>query len=179
MARRALPCRLYPNAAQEQALAALLESHRHVYNAWLEKCRAAHEAGQSSYSPKECVAWFRRACRHHPHWARLEPHSVWATLRRAARVYRLFLQRCGAGQRSRYPSLESRLSFTRLEFSGQDGVRLAARRLEIQSVGAVRVQLPPPVPGVLIALTLKCQEGKWYAFFHRRCCRPAVSPWGL
>ncbi|HEY7155037.1 MAG TPA: helix-turn-helix domain-containing protein [Gemmataceae bacterium] len=179
MTRRATPCRLYPNAAQEQTLAALLEAHRHLYNGWLDKCRLAHEAGHSSYSPKECVAWFRRACRRHPPWAQLEPHSVWATLRRASRVYRLFLQRCGAGRRSRYPSLESRLSFTRLEFNGQDGVRLAGRQLEIQGVGAVRVPLRRPVPGVLVALTLKREEDKWYAFFHRRCCRPAVSPWGL
>lgn len=178
MTRQAIKCRLYADAAQKQALAALLESHRRLYNGWLEKCRAAHEAGRRPYSPKECRAWFRRACRHHPHLARLERHSVWATLRRAARLDRLFTQRCRAGRRSRYPSLQSRLSFARLEFSAPDGVGLTGRRLEIAGVGAVRLQLARPLPGVLVAVTLQRADDKWYAVLHWRCGRLAVSLWG-
>ncbi|HEY7157663.1 MAG TPA: helix-turn-helix domain-containing protein [Gemmataceae bacterium] len=178
MTRRAIMCRLYPDAAQKQALASLLESHRCLYNGWLEKCRATHEAGRSPSSYKDCLAWFRHACRRHPRWARLERHSAWATLRRAARLDRLFTQRCRAGRRSRYTSLESRLSFTRIEFSAPDGIGLVGRRLEIAGVGAVRLQLARPLPGVLVAVTLQRMDDKWYAVLHWRCGRPAVSLWG-
>jgi hypothetical protein len=170
-------CRLYPDAAQQQALAALLESHRCLYNGWLEKCRAAHEADQSPPSHKDCLAWFRRACRRHPDLAQLERHSAWAILRRAARADRLFRQRCQAGQRSRYPSLESRLSFTRLEFSDPDSIGLSGCQLEIAGVGVVRMQRPQPLPAAPVAVTLQRAEGNWYAVFHGRCGRPGVSPW--
>ncbi|HEY7154897.1 MAG TPA: helix-turn-helix domain-containing protein [Gemmataceae bacterium] len=76
MTRRLIQYRLYPNAAQQQALAALLEWHRRLYNGWLDKCRAAHEAARRPASFTECRAWFRRACRRHRPWAQLEPHSA-------------------------------------------------------------------------------------------------------
>jgi putative transposase len=164
--RLAYRYRLWTNTNQGRELAAMLESHRRLYNACLEQRKAAWEAERRSVKYTEQSAWFKGQRAVNPYFARLNFSSAQATMRRLDRAFGAFFRRCAAGGKPGYPRFKGRDRFDSFTFPAyRDGVRLNGSRLYVQHVGTIRVKLHRPVEGTVKTVTLKREAGQWHVIF--------------
>jgi putative transposase len=166
--RKAFKYRLYPNHLQAEALDAMLETHRRLYNSALQERREVYEAEGRSVSYREQSAKLKEARKANPYLARTNFSSTQATLRRLERAFKAFFRRVKAGgETPGYPRFKSRDRFRLVEFpSYGDGCRLKDNgRLYLQHVGHIKVKLHRPVEGKVKTVSLKRACGRWYAIF--------------
>jgi putative transposase len=164
--RRAFRYRLWTNANQQRDLAAMLESHRRLWNAVLSLRQMTWDCYRETFSYGDSSRWFRAQRESNPFFARLNFSSAQATLRRLDRAFRNFFRRCAAGDKPGYPRFKGKDREGSIEFPAyRDGIRLTGNRLYVQHVGTIRVKLHRLVEGVIKTVTLKREAGKWYAIF--------------
>jgi putative transposase len=160
--RRSFKYRLYPNRAQAAALAAILESHRALYNAALEHRRWVWERGVSvSYGDQS--AELKDIRREDEGLAACNFSSCQATLLRLDRAFRAFFRRVKAGEQPGYPRFKGRDRFDTVEFpSHGDGCRFAGERVAFQGVGSVKVKHHRPTEGTIKTVSFKREAGRWF-----------------
>jgi putative transposase len=167
--RKAFKYRLYPNRVQVEALDAMLETHRRLYNSALKERREVYEAQGRSLSYGEQSSKLEEARKENPCLARTNFSSTQATLRRLDRSFRAFFRRVNAGDETPgYPRFKSRERFRLVGFpSYDDGCRLNdnGRRLYLQHVGHIKVKLHRAIEGKIKTLCVKRSCGKWYVIF--------------
>jgi putative transposase len=165
--RRAYKFRAYPTRRQEQRARALLDAHRHLYNAALEERRAAWRHGVTiRYGDQSAqLTEIRRA--DPSGQGRWSFTSQQQTLRRLDRVFQGFFQRVRAGHKAGYPRFKTATRWSSVDFVDGDGARWrdpegrwAAARF--QGVGQVKVKAHRPVVGRVKTLRLKCEARRWY-----------------
>jgi putative transposase len=165
--RRAYTFRAYPTRRQEQRARALLDAHRHLYNAALEERRAAWRHGVTiRYGDQSAqLTEIRRA--DPSGQGRWSFTSQQQTLRRLDRVFQGFFQRVRAGHKAGYPRFKTATRWSSVDFVDGDGARWrdpegrwAAARF--QGVGQVKVKAHRPVVGRVKTLRLKCEARRWY-----------------
>jgi putative transposase len=146
--RRAYKFRAYPTRRQEQSARALLEAHRHLYNAALEERRAAWRHGVTiRYGDQSAqLAEIRRA--DPDGQGRWSFTSQQQTLRRLDRAFRGFFQRVRAGRRAGYPRFRTAARWDSVDFVDGDGARWRDPQgrwaaAYFQGVGAGEGQGPP------------------------------------
>jgi putative transposase len=146
--RRAYKFRAYPTRRQEQRARALLDAHRHLYNAALEERREAWRHGVTiRYGDQSAqLAEIR--------WADPDGQGRWSftsqqqTLRRLDRAFQGFLQRAHAGRRAGYPRFKTAARWHSVDFVDRDGARWRDPEgrwavAYFQGVGASEGQGPP------------------------------------
>jgi putative transposase len=165
--KKAFRYRLYPNRAQTEALEAMLETHRRLYNAALEERRGVHEAEGRTVTYGEQSGKLKTERKGSPYLAATNFSSTQATLRRLDRAFKAFFRRVKAGEVPGYPRFKSRDRFKLVEFpSYGDGCRLKnSGRLYLQHVGHIKVKLHRPVVGTIKTVSVKKSCGKWYVIF--------------
>ena len=165
--KKAFKCRLYPNRSQAQALDAMLETHRRLYNLALRDRRDTYEGEQRSVTYGEQSRRFKESREYLPSFAATNFSSAQATLRRLDKAFKAFFRRVKAGECPGYPRFKSEDRFKTVEFpSYGDGCRLKDNgRLYIQRVGHIKVKLHRPVEGTIKTVSLKRSCGKWYVIF--------------
>jgi putative transposase len=165
--RKAFKYRLYPNRSQAQALDAMLDAHRRLYNLALRDRRDTYETEERSVSYGEQSARFKESRRLFPSFAALNFSSAQATLRRLDKAFKAFFRRVRAGECPGYPRFKGEDRFRTIEFpSYGDGCRLKDNgRLYIQHIGHIKVKLHRPVKGTIKTVLLKRACGKWYVVF--------------
>jgi putative transposase len=150
-----------------EALAAMLESHRRLYNSALGERRDAYEAHKRSVSYVEQSCKLKEARKTDPYLAKTNFSSMQATLRRLDRAFRAFFRRVRAGEAPGYPRFKGQDRFRLVEFpSYGDGCRLKDNgRLYLQHIGHIKVKLHRLVEGNIKTVSVKRACGKWYVIF--------------
>jgi len=165
--RRAYKFRAYPTQRQEQRARALLDAHRHLYNAALEERREAWRHGVTiRYGDQSAqLAEIRRADPDgQGHWSFTSQQQ---TLRRLDRAFQGFFQRVRAGRRAGYPRFKTAARWDSVDSVDGDGARW--RDMEgrwaaayFQGVGQMKVKAHRLVVGRVKTLRLKRQARRWY-----------------
>jgi putative transposase len=165
--RCAYKFRAYPTRRQEQRARALLDAHRHLYNAALEERREAWRRGVTiRYGDQSAqLSEIRQA--DPDGQGRWSFTSQQQTLRRLDRAFQGFFQRVRAGRRAGYPRFKTAARWNSVDFVDGDGARWrhpegrwAAARF--QGVGQVKVKAHRPVVGRVKTLRLKGEARRWY-----------------
>jgi putative transposase len=165
--RRAYVFRLRPTARQHLALAACVEAHRELYNAALQERRDAwaHSKFRINYGDQSAQLTQVREAR--PDQAVWSFSSQQATLRRLNKAFAGFFRRiktAKAGVKAGYPRFKGRARFDSVEWPKDgDGARWLpdARRVYLQGIGQVRVDLHRPVAGRVKTIQVKRQGRRW------------------
>ncbi len=140
--RGAFRYRLWTNANQERELAAMLETHRRLYNSCLDERKSRYEAEKVTVKYGEQSARFKALRATNPYYARLNFSSAQATMRRLDKAFAAFFRRVKAGAKPGYPRFRGRDRYDSVEFPAYgDGIRLTGDRLRVQHVGTIRVKL--------------------------------------
>lgn len=165
--RRAYVFRLRPTARQHVGLAACVESHRELYNAALQERREAwaHSKAHVYYGDQSAQLTDIRAAR--PDVAVWSFSSQQATLRRLNTAFAGFFRRvrtAKCGVKPGYPRFKGAGRFDSVEWPKDgDGARWLpkARRVYLQGVGQVKVDLHRQVKGRVKTIQIKRQGRRW------------------
>ena len=161
--RKAFKYRLFTNVNQERELAAMLETHRRLYNSCLAERKERYETKKVSVKYTQQSARFKVERATNPYYARLNFSSAQATMRRLDRSFTAFFRRVKGGEKPGYPRFKAGDRFHSIEFPVHgDGIRLTGNRLRVQHVGTIRVKLHRPTEGTIKTLTLKREADHWY-----------------
>jgi putative transposase len=164
--RKAFKFRLFTNAAQERELDIALETHRRLYNTYLDYRELAYSMYGASLSYVDCSRWFKGQRQSNPYFARINFSSAQATMRRLDKSFAAFFRRVEAGEDPGYPRFKGRDRFDSIEFPAYgDGIKLVGGKLRVQHVGTIRVKMHRPIEGKIKTVTLKREAGKWYVVF--------------
>ena len=165
--RRAYKFRAYPTRRQEQRARALLNAHRHLYNAALEERREAWRHGVTiRYGDQSAqLTEIRRA--DPDGQGRWSFTSQQQTLRRLDRAFQGFFQRVRAGRRAGYPRFKTAARWDSVDFVDGDGARWRGPEgrwagARFHGVGQVKVKAHRPVIGRVKTLRLKREARRWY-----------------
>jgi putative transposase len=166
--RKAFKYRLYPNRSQAEALDAMLETHRRLYNSSLQERKEVYEVEGRPVSYAEQSGKLKEARKSNPYLAKTNFSSTQATLRRLDRSFKAFFRRVKTGDEAPgYPRFKGRDRFRLVEFpSYGDGCRLKdIGRLYLQYIGHIKVKLHRPIEGKIKTCSVKKSCGRWYAIF--------------
>jgi putative transposase len=165
--RRAYKFRAYPTRRQEQRVRALLDAHRHLYNAALEERREAWRHGVTiRYGDQSAqLAEIRRA--DPDGQGRWSFTSQQQTLRRLDRAFQGFFQRVRAGRRAGHPRFKTAARWDSVDFVDRDGARWRDPEgrwavAYFQGVGQMKVKAHRLVVGRVRTLRLKREARRWY-----------------
>lgn len=165
--RRSYVFRLRPTARQHVSLGQCLDAHRELYNAALQERRDAWSRNQTRiyYGDQSAQLTEIRAAR--------ADHAVWsfssqqATLRRLNKAFDGFFRRVKTarpGVKAGYPRFKGKTRFDSVEWPKDgDGARWLpeAKRVYLQGIGQVKVELHRPVAGRVKTIQVKRQGRRW------------------
>jgi putative transposase len=165
--RRAYKFRAYPTRRQEQRARALLDAHRHLYNAALEERREAWRHGVTiRYGDQSAqLVEIRRA--DPDGQGRWSFTSQQQTLRRLDRAFQGFFLRVRSGRRVGYPRFKTAARWDSVDCVDGDGARWRDPEgrwamAYFQGVGHVRVKAHRLVVGRVKTLRRKREARRWY-----------------
>jgi putative transposase len=175
--RKAFKYRLYPTERQEQALAEMLDTHRHLYNRALAERKAAWEEKQESVSYGQQSAHLKDERITNPYLARTNFSRCQATLRRLERSFQAFFRRLKAGEKPGYPRFKGQNRFDTVEFpSCGDGCKLDGALVYFQHIGHVKIKLHRPVEGTIKTISVKREADGWHVVFSCELPDAEVAP---
>ena len=163
MLRRTFKYRLYPNRRQREKLQATLDVCRELYNSALQERREAwsshrkgiHYVEQANQLPDI------KAVRHDVR--AVHSQVLQDVLRRIDKTFKAFFLRCQRGQVPGFPRFRSQSRYDSFTYP-QTGFQLGGR-LSLSKIGDIKIKLHRPVKGEIKTLTLKGENGTWYAGF--------------
>lgn len=175
--RKAFKYRVFTNANQERELNIALETHRRLYNTYLDYRELAFSQYGVTLSSIDCSRWFKGQRRTNPFFARINFSSAQATMRRLDRAFAASFRRVKAGEKPGFPRFKGRDFFDSIEFPAYgDGIKLVNGKLRVTNVGLIRIKMHRPIEGKIKTATLKREAGKWYAVFSCDLGDVAVGP---
>jgi putative transposase len=164
LVRRAYVFRLRPTARQHLALGACVDAHRELYNAALQERRDgwSHNKTRINYGDQSAQLTEIRSVR--PDQGVWSFSSQQATLRRLNKAFAGFFGRVKAGQKAGYPRFKGKARFDSVEWPKDgDGARWLPeqRRVYLQGIGQVKVELHREVVGRVKTIQVKRQGRRW------------------
>src|SRR5262249_54193298 len=133
---------------QRRELDFALETHRRLYNAYLDYRELAYSMYGVTLSYIDCSRWFKGQRRTNPYFARINFSSEEAAMRGLDRAFAAFYRRVKAGEKPGFPRFKGRDRFDSIEFPAYgDGIKLLDGELRIQHVGVVRIKRHRPIEG--------------------------------
>jgi putative transposase len=176
MDRRKVTYKLYPNATQEAALAALLRHHQQLYNAALQERRDAWEKQRVSISYEDQCASLTALRQSGPEWVVANCSSEQITLRRVKKAFDAFFRRCKAGEEPGYPRFKALDRMPGFGFKGHgDGWRFTPGpdwrhgTLRMQGIGIVKARGEPRQGGTIKSCELLHKRGIWHLSLTIEC----------
>jgi putative transposase len=157
--------RLRPTTRQHVALAACVDAHRELYNAALQERRDGWSHANKtriSYGDQSAQLTEMRAVR--PDQAVWSFSSQQATLRRLNKAFAGFFRRLKAGHTAGYPRFKGKARFHSVQWPKDgDGARWLPeqRRVYLQGIGQVKVDLHREVVGRVKTIQIKRQGRRW------------------
>ena len=139
--RKAFKYRLFTDASQERELDIALETHRRLYNAYLDYRELAYSMYGVTLTYIDCSRWFKHQRGRNPFFAGINFSSAQATMRRLDKAFAAFFRRVKAGENPGYPRFKGRDRFDSIEFPAYgDGIKLIGGELRVQHVGMIRIK---------------------------------------
>jgi putative transposase len=167
--RRACKFFLRPTARQAEALAAMLEDHRQLYNGALEHRKTAYQRAGVAMRYGDQSGDLKHIRRADPDGqGRWSFSSQEATLRRLDKAYAAFIRRVKTGEKPGYPRFRGRGRFDTVEWPRDgDGCRWNPEpggqvRVRLQGIGQVKVRQHRPVRGTVKTVSVKREGRRWY-----------------
>jgi putative transposase len=175
--RKAFKYRLYPTEQQEQAMAEILNTHRHLYNRALAERKTAWDERQESVSYGKQSAHLKDERTTNPCLARSNFSSCQATLRRLERSFQAFFRRLKAGEKPGSPRFKGQNRFDTVEFpSYGDGCKLDGALVYFQQIGHLKIKLHRPVEGTIKTISFTREADGWHVVFFCMLPTAAVAP---
>jgi putative transposase len=163
MARKTFKYRLYPNRQQRERLQSTLAVCRELYNAALQERRDGYRSSQAKlnyYSQANQLAEIKAI---RPDVASLHSQVLQDVLRRVERTFQSFFLRVQRQQTPGFPRFQGRQRYNSFTYP-QTGFQLADK-LQLSKVGNVKIKLHREPKGEVKTLTVKRENGNWYACF--------------
>src|SRR6266851_1714321 len=165
--RKTFKYRLYPNRKQRECLLATLEVCRDLYNDALQERREAWKLCRKSITFAMQSAQLP-ACKAADAAMRgVYSQVLQDVLHRVDKTYQAFFRR-GNG----FPRFKGKGWFDSFTYP-QAGFRVEASQVSLSKIGNVKIKLHRRLAGEVKTLTLKQENGKWYACFS---CMVEVEP---
>jgi putative transposase len=140
--------RLLPTKQQHQALEAILESQRQLYNAALEERIDAYRKAnvtRSYFDQTKALTEWRQG---DTEAAALPVRLQRATLKRLDAAYKAFFRRVKSGAKAGFPRFRGKGRFNSFSFHEFRGISRQTGRIRFNGMpGALRVHLHRPIPG--------------------------------
>lgn len=164
MLRRTFKYRLYPQRRQREKLQATLDVCRELYNAALQERREAWSSHRKSidYVAQANQLGEIKAVRED--LRAVHSQVLQDALRRIDKAFQAFFLRCRRGQLPGYPRFRSKNRYDSFTYP-QAGFKRSGR-LSLSKIGDIKMKLHRPIKGQIKTLTIKRENGLWYACFH-------------
>jgi putative transposase len=164
--KKSFKYRLFTNKTQETKLNALLDSARFLYNCALEhrivcwnQWKISVNFYDQSYTLKEIRSFDENI-------AKLNFSCCQNILKQLDKTFQAFFRRVNQGDTPGFPRFKGRDRFNSIPFSAYgDGIKLKKGKLYVQNVGYIRIKLHRNIEGIIKTVTLKRQNGRFYASF--------------
>jgi len=157
--RKTFKYRLYPNRKQRESLLATLEVCRDLYNDALQERREAWKLCRKSI-PFAMQSAQLPACKAADAAMRgVYSQVLQDVLHRVDKTYKAFFRR-GNG----FPRFKGKGWFDSFTYP-QAGFRVEGSQVSLSKIGNVKIKLHRPLASEVKTLTLKQENGKWYACF--------------
>lgn len=161
--------RLYPNKTQARELERTLETHRRLYNDFLDDRIHCWEcAGVSLNYAFQCRR-FTILKRSNPHYQQVNSGSAQQTIRQLDMTFQAFFNRIIKGEKPGFPRFKGKGQFNSFRFgiSGNhpNGFKLLDKKLRLQFIGTIRVKVHREMEGRVKSATIKRENSKWYVVF--------------
>ena len=163
MLRRTFKYRLYPNRQQREKLQTTLEVCRELYNAALQERREAWASARKSIGYVEQANQLGDIKAIREDVRAVHSQVLQDTLRRLDKTFQAFFLRCKRGEKPGFPRFRAPSRYDSFTYP-QTGFQLNGR-LTLSKIGAVKIKLHREVKGDIKTLTIKQENGLWYACF--------------
>lgn len=164
--RKSFKYRLFTNRTQEARLNELLDSARFLYNCALEHRIISWKQWRKSinyYNQANCLKEIRDF---DTGIAKLNFSCSQTILRQLDKAFQEFFRRIKQEEKPGYPRFKGKDRFHSITFPAYgDGIKLKNGKLYIQNVGSVRIKLHRDIEGKIKTVTIKRQNGHFYASF--------------
>ena len=161
---------------QRRALGALLDSQRELYNAALEERIGAWKWERRSVSYVDQCKTLTGLRVARPDTLAHGVTVCRGSLRRLDRAFAAFYRRCKAGETAGFPRFKGRHRWDSAQWEDTSGWKLdeSARRLCLQGIGHVKLNLHRPLRGVPKAITVRREGRRWWVSI--RCVDVPAQP---
>ncbi len=165
--RRTYKYRLYPNRKQREVLAATLEVCRELYNDALQERRDAWKTCRTPVTFTMQSAQLPACKQADGALGNVYSQVLQDVLHRVDKTYKAFFRR-GHG----FPRFKGKGGFASFTYP-QLGFAARGSRLSLSKIGNVKIKWHRPMAGEVKTLTIKNENGTWYACFS---CRVDPEP---
>jgi putative transposase len=163
---RNIEFRLYPAKSQEVTLVGWLRLHCELYNAAIQERRDAYRKCGISITYNHQQNDLPMIKEYRPELIPLGSHALQETVRRVDRAFRAFFRRVKAGNIPGYPRFKSKDRFDSFCYPDPAGWKIKQNKLRVSNLGEIPMRGKPRIPlaaGTPRTLTIKRQDGKWFA----------------
>jgi putative transposase len=171
MRRLTFKYRLYPTRQQQEKLQATLDVCRELYNAGLQERRDAWSTARKSIGYVSQANQLGDIKSIREDVAAVHSQVLQDVLRRLEKTFQAFFLRCKRGQKAGFPRFRSKSRYDSFTYP-QSGYQLNGR-LQLSKIGTVKIKLHRPIKGEIKTLTIKRENGHWYACFS---CEVRLEP---
>jgi putative transposase len=163
MLRRTFKYRLYPNRRQREKLQATLDVCRELYNAALQERREAWSSHRKSIDYVVQAKQLGEIKTVREDLRAVHSQVLQDALRRIDKAFQAFFLRCRRGQVPGFPRFRSQSRYDSFTYP-QTGFK-GSGRLTLSKIGDLKMKLHRPIRGQIKTLTIKRENGMWYACF--------------
>ena len=163
MSRKTFKYRLYPNRQQRERLQATLDVCRELYNAALQERRDGYRTSRAKLNYYTQANQLSEIKEIRPDIANVHSQVLHDTLRRLDKSFQSFFRRLQQGQKPGFPRFQGIHRYDSFTYP-QAGFRLGAK-LQLSKIGNVKIKLHRELKGEVKTLTIKRENGNWYACF--------------
>jgi putative transposase len=170
--------RLYPTKSQSEAIDAMIETHRHLYNNALAERKNSWEEKQEIISGYDQSRAYTQERKVNEYYQQTNSASCGRTLRRLDHAFNDFFRRVKSGEKPGYPRFKGRNRFSSIEFKYGNGMKLKDKGLYVQHIGDIKIRLHRPVEGKIKTGIIKKQAEQYYVCFSVEFTPEFLEPTG-
>jgi len=164
--RKSFKYRLFTNKTQEACLDSLFNSARFLYNCALEQRIMCWKQWRKSINYYDQANTLKEIRDIDEGIAKLNYSASQNILRQLDKAFQAFFRRIKQSEKPGFPRFKGKNRFHSITFPAYgDGIRLKNGKLYIQNVGYVRIKLHRDLEGEIKTVTIKKQNGRFYASF--------------
>lgn len=164
--RKSFKYRLFTNKTQEVCLNQLLESACFLYNCALEHRIVSWQQWRKSINFYDQANSLKEIKKIDGGIAQVNSQCRINVLRQLDKAFQAFFRRLKKGEKPGFPRFKGKDRFHSITFPAYgNGIKLIKSKLYIQNVGHIRIKLHRNLQGKIKTVTIKRQNGHFYASF--------------